>query len=263
MKVVAAKTEIKDFIQFVSSNKKSLNKWQFLHVSVQDSTNTVNVGEVEQFLKFHVSSPNAWMMIAEERRELLVFMDKDKGLTLTKFEKALQDDFPCSSLRVQFRGFEGDGLEKFSNIVVANIDPEDTIANVLFKRMSRSGNSILVLDDDPVILKQIEKILFGFGNVVTLETPENFLDVYKEYAPDILFLDIHLRTAMGNEILKELTTDIDPQAHVIMISSDTHKDMIVDIKDGGAKGFVVKPLERSKLYQKIVHAPTIITKAGV
>ena len=262
MKLVTAEDGIRNFIQYVSAHKRQLDNWQYLHVVVQDPEKKVKIDEVMQFLEFHVNSPDSMMMVAYERNELIVFLKKDPGLTLTKFEKALQEDFPASVLRIQFRGFDGDGMERFASIVAPSLEAKDTISHVLFKRMLRSGNSILVLDDDPIVLKQIEKILFGIGKVVTLESPDNFLESYVKYAPDILFLDIHLKNAKGNELLKVLTSEIDPYAHVIMISSDTQKEMIVDIKDGGAKGFVVKPLERAKLYQKIVNAPTIITKAS-
>lgn len=263
MKVFTKET-LKEFIQLVSTKKKSLSKWQFVYIMVQDPEKQVHVNEVEQFLNFHINTKQAYLLKLEEKNELLLFMHKgeDKGLTLTKFEKAVLDDFPGGIMRVQFRGFDGDGMEKFAKIIAENLDEEDIISNVLFRRMARPGNSIMVLDDDPIVLKQVEQILFGFGNVVTLENMDEFYDTYIKYSPDVLFLDIHLADAKGNEVLKELTQDYDPHAHVIMISSDTQKDIIFDIKEGGAKGFVVKPLDRAKLYQKIIQSPTIITKTS-
>lgn len=101
-----------------------------------------------------------------------------------------------------------------------------------------------------------------FGNVITLDSATNFDENYTTHAPDILFLDIHLGSAEGNKILKHLTQSIDPFSHVVMISSDTKEDMILDVKDGGAKGFVVKPINRNSLYQHIIKAPTTIVKTA-
>jgi FixJ family two-component response regulator len=76
-----------------------------------------------------------------------------------------------------------------------------------------------------------------------------------------LFLDIHLRTAKGNELLRDLIKNVDPFAYVVMISSDTEQKMVLDIKDGGAKGFVVKPFTRQGIIQHLFRAPTFISGA--
>ena len=158
------------------------------------------------------------------------------------------------------KGFDGDGLEQFSKILEPHIGEDNLPLRIAFKRMSRAGNCLLILDDDPMVLKQLEKVLMSFGNVVTMQNAGEFAEGYEQYAPNILFLDVHLGSAKGNEILKELKQNIDPHAHAVMISSDTQKDLILDIKEGGANGFVVKPFDRNKLYKEVMKAPTIITK---
>lgn len=261
MKVIDSNVALIDFLHFVSTQKTHLNNWQFFHVIIQDPEKKLQIDEVEQFLDFHIQNDDAWLLKVYDTQELLLFTKKNDSLALSKFEKAAYENFEGDVLRVQFRGFEGDGLEKFSNIIAPLIGQDDITNQVVFKRMRRLGNCILVLDDDPMIIKQMEKIISGYGNIITLEEVDEFFDNYKQYAPDLLFLDIHLKSARGNEILKELKTTIDPYAHVVMISSDTKKEIIIDIKDGGANGFVVKPLSREKLFQQIMKAPTITKKS--
>lgn len=261
MKVIDSDANLIAFLHFVSTQKTNLNNWQFFHVVIQDPDKKLKIDEVEQFLDFHIQNDDAWLLKIQSAQELLLFTNKNDSLALSKFEKAAYENFQGDVLRVQFRGFDGDGLEKFSNIIAPLIGQDDIITQVVFKRMRRLGNCILVLDDDPIVIKQMEKIISGYGNLITLEEVEGFFDTYKQYAPDLLFLDIHLKSAKGNELLKELKTTIDPYAHVVMISSDTQKEMIMDIKSGGANGFVVKPISREKLFQQIMKAPTITKKS--
>lgn len=260
MNVIDARSALNDFLHFVSTQKTNLSNWQFVHIDVQDPEGKLNIDEVEQFLYFHIQNDDAWLLKIYDTEELLLFTHKNDSLSLSKFEKEAYENFEDNTIRIQFRGFDGDGLDKFSSIISPLIPADEIIPQVMFKRMRRLGNCIVVLDDDPIVIMQMEKIISGYGHIITLQEVDNFYDSYKEYAPDLLFLDIHLKSARGNEILKELKTTIDPYAHVVMISSDTQKEMIMDIKDGGANGFVVKPLSREKLFQQIMKAPTITKK---
>lgn len=261
MKISRVDKDFAEFLHYVSSKKKELSKWQFLHIAVQDPEQKITIDEIEQFLKFHIQSPEACLLVIPRTSELLLFTSKDRELTLNKFEKAVYENFSSDVLRARVRGLDVEGLEAFSKILEPHISPDDVISYVAFKRMSRPGNCIFVLDDDIMVLKQMEKILGGFGHVVTSQIASDLSVSYIQYAPDILFLDIHLGKAKGNELLKKLKHEIDPHAHVVMISSDTNRNIVMDIKKGGAKGFVVKPFDRNKLYQEVMKAPTIVTRS--
>ena len=260
MHVLNSDKDIHKFLNHVAVKKRDIDDCQFLHVAIPGNDDNVQFGEVEQLLEFHVQDDDAWLLRIPEKRELVLVTNKSQSLMLTKIEKSFYENFSSDTLHARVRGLDGDGLEKFSEILKPHVNQNDEIARVNFKRMSRLGNSMLVLDDDLMVLKQLEKLLSGYGNVVTLQEPDEFMDNYKKIAPDIVFLDIHLRTAKGNEILKDLTTNVDPFAHVVMISSDTKEDIILDIKQGGAKGFVVKPFSREKIHQQIIKAPTFSFK---
>ena len=54
---------------------------------------------------------------------------------------------------------------------------------------------------------------------------------------------------------------LDPYANVVMVSSDTSQEVIVDLKKAGAKGFLVKPIDRNKLYQQVTKADTAVKRA--
>ena len=261
MNIVNSNSELEKFIQFVATKKNELQDWKFLHITAQGSLGDVKIGEVEQFLKFQIHTENSWLLRMPDTNELLLFIHNDGEFVLTQFEKSLHVNFGDDILPTGSQGFEENGLAGFSKIIEPHIEEDNIPARIAFTRMARADNNIMVLDDDPMVLKQMEKILGDFGNVMTLKTVEDFEGKYVQHAPDIFFLDIHLDAAEGNKILKELQRNTDPYAHVIMISSDTKENLVMDIKEGGAKGFVVKPTSRDNLHKHILRSPTMIVNS--
>lgn len=260
MRILKIQEDAAEYCQLVARQKKKLDDWQFLHITVQDPEKKVTLGEVEQFLEFNVQMPDASLLVIDKTDELLLFAPKDKGLVLKKFEKSVYENFSSNVLRARVRSLDVEGLEQFSKIIEPHISSDNIKAYVSFRRMSRVANCLFVLDDDPMVLKQLEKVLAGFGSVFTLKDANDLTVSYIQYAPDILFLDIHLGKEKGNELLKKLKSEVDPYAHVVMISSDSNKSIVLDIKEGGANGFVVKPFDRNRLYKEIMKAPTVATK---
>ena len=81
--------------------------------------------------------------------------------------------------------FNENTLDLFVKLMAPHIPLDDVISNVCFKRMSRMSNTIMVLDDDMMVLKQMEHILRGFGTVVTLQDDQQ---LYEEYLQEWQFL---------------------------------------------------------------------------
>jgi two-component system, chemotaxis family, chemotaxis protein CheY len=79
---------------------------------------------------------------------------------------------------------------------------------------------------------------------------------YKQYAPDILLLDIHMPGKDGLEVLHDIQ-DIDPQAYIIMLSADSSAENVGYTLQEGAKGFMTKPFTREKLLELTHKCPTI------
>lgn len=261
MQILDGSAKILDFIHLVSSKKRELDKWQYLHVKIHPDEDEAQCDEVSQFLEFQIQCKKTTLLRPDDKRHLLVFSHKDNSLTFSKFEKAVYENFSSEMVTARIKGFDGDGLEVFADVLSPLLDPDNKIAHVSLKRLKRPVNTIFVVDDDEMVLKQMEKILAGYGNVISLQDTEHFHEQYKQHAPNVLFLDIHLGAVKGNELLRDLKGSLDPYAHVVMISSDTKKEMILDVKTGGANGFIVKPPNRNNIFQNLMKAPTIVTAA--
>jgi two-component system chemotaxis response regulator CheY len=114
----------------------------------------------------------------------------------------------------------------------------------------------LVVDDSLYIQKELSKILEKNGCQV-VGTAANGLEAvkkYKELNPDFVTLDMVMPQMGGIQTLV-LLKKIDPQAVVIMVSSLSGKDKIVECARAGASHYILKPFEEEKVaevLQKVV-----------
>ncbi|MHB8765441.1 MAG: response regulator [Deferrisomatales bacterium] len=106
----------------------------------------------------------------------------------------------------------------------------------------------LVVDDSPYIQKELTKILERHGCEV-VATASNGLEgvkKYKELKPDLVTLDLVMPQMGGLQTLV-LLRKIDPGATVIMVSSMSGKDKIVECAKAGARHYILKPFEEDKV----------------
>jgi len=121
--------------------------------------------------------------------------------------------------------------------------------------MSKRG---LVVDDSPYIQKELTKILEKHGCEI-VGTASNGLEAvkrYKELKPDFVTLDLVMPQMGGLQTLV-LLKKIDPQALVIMVSSMSGKDKIVECARAGASHYILKPFDEEKVVEilnKVVFA---------
>ena len=111
--------------------------------------------------------------------------------------------------------------------------------------MSKRG---LVVDDSPYIQKELTKILEKNGCEI-VGTASNGLEAvkrYKELKPDFVTLDLVMPQMGGLQTLV-LLKKIDPQALVIMVSSMSGKDKIVECARAGASHYILKPFDEEKV----------------
>lgn len=114
---------------------------------------------------------------------------------------------------------------------------------------------ILVVDDSSFLRNSLKKILEDHGYEV-LGTAENGLEAiakYKELKPDLVTLDIIMPQMNGLEVLKLLRA-VDPNACVVMVSSMSSKQSVIDCVQAGAKNYILKPYEAEKIIAAIQKA---------
>ena len=113
--------------------------------------------------------------------------------------------------------------------------------------MAQSVLSVLLIEDEPILAKNIRAYLVRYGYEVriatTAEAGLSELDVFK---PDIVVLDFNLPGMNGLEALTKIRA-IDRQIKVIMMTGYGSIDLAVKAMKAGACNFVTKPIAVGKL----------------
>ena len=113
--------------------------------------------------------------------------------------------------------------------------------------MARSVLSVLLIEDEPVLAKNICRYLIRYGFEVRMAaTAEAGLSEIEAFKPDIIVLDFNLPGMNGLEALAKIRA-IDPQIKVIMMTGYGSIDLAVKAMKAGACHFVTKPISVGKL----------------
>jgi len=114
---------------------------------------------------------------------------------------------------------------------------------------------VLVVDDSMFVTKQIGQILTseGFELAGTAADGQEGLDKYKELYPnvDLVTMDISMLKMDGVTSLEKIM-EFDKSARVVMISALGKQDLVKKSLLLGAKNYIVKPLDRAKVLERIV-----------
>lgn len=231
-----------------------------LHFSLRKESSSLSVDELVQFLQQKFSRENTHIFQFKDDKEVFMFLPNVRNQSFSYFDQIVFESLSRDDVTLLTHDFDENGIEFLANKLRKIINEDDIVSRLSLKRMCRLSNCILVLDDDVLILKTMENVLKSFGHVSVEKDGESFIKSYKEYAPNIVFVDIHLTRERGSDIIKKIRQDIDPDIHAVMISSDGTRDTVLEIKEAGACGFIVKPFNRDTVYKHLLKTPTFVPK---
>jgi len=112
---------------------------------------------------------------------------------------------------------------------------------------------ILIIDDDPYILRLFETILQNDFEVITVSDSHSSIDVFKQTSPDLILLDIMMPKVDGLEILSKIR-EIDQYIPIIMLSAKSQTEDKVTALSKGADDYITKPFKRQELLARIKSA---------
>jgi len=111
-----------------------------------------------------------------------------------------------------------------------------------------------VITDDALFMRTLlRKIIEQYEEYEVVGEASNGLEaieVAKKYQPDILTLDITMPEMDGIQAVKEILK-VSPKTRIIMVSAMGQQSMVIEAIKLGAKDFVVKPFDKSRVYQSI------------
>ena len=117
----------------------------------------------------------------------------------------------------------------------------------------RRLKTALVIDDNPDILTLFAELLElkDFQVVGTGRNGRDAVELYEQLKPDITFLDVVMTNTDGVYALDRIR-EIDPEAIVIMVTTDLSQDTANRLEDLKATAIIYKPFDINDLV-KIVN----------
>ena len=124
------------------------------------------------------------------------------------------------------------------------------------KGSNMSAKKVLVVDDNEDIRNLISIILTGESyEVLAVETGTQALEIYTEFKPDLILLDIMMPGISGFEVLEQIRDIRRAKLNSVPIVMITAKSLTDDIDKAiklGATSYIVKPFRAESLKQKVL-----------
>ena len=114
------------------------------------------------------------------------------------------------------------------------------------------GKSVLICDDAIFMRTMVGDILTqaGFDVVGEAESGVQAVEQYQALRPDLVTMDIVMPDMGGIDAVREIVK-LDPAAKVLMCSAMGQQALVVEAIQAGAKDFVVKPFQPSRVLEAV------------
>ncbi|TYS70464.1 response regulator [Sutcliffiella horikoshii] len=112
--------------------------------------------------------------------------------------------------------------------------------------------NVLVVDDAKFMRLTIGNILTKSNHTVIgeAENGKDAVSLYRDHQPDLVTMDITMPEMNGIEAVREIVKDF-PKAKIIMCSAMGQQRLIVEAIEAGAKDFIVKPFDESRVLEAV------------
>lgn len=114
--------------------------------------------------------------------------------------------------------------------------------------MPFSNITVLICDDSLLIRKKLNSYLTNLGVKAIYEAADGqeAVDMYKEYNPSVVFMDIVMPRKTGIEAVSEIIS-FDKSAKIVMASSVGTQNHLKEAISAGAYEFLQKPISNEQV----------------
>ncbi len=118
--------------------------------------------------------------------------------------------------------------------------------------MPKKAARVMIVDDAIFMRRMLSDILKQAGYEIAAEAVNGKEGVaqYKKVKPDIVTMDIIMPEMGGIEAVKEII-QTDKNAQILMVSAMGQQQLVVEAIQAGAKDFIVKPFESSRVLSAV------------
>ncbi len=219
--------------------------------------------ESKRFLSFSVKdtgigiSKDNWDVVFEEfgqiKSENIEHYAKGSGLGMA-ITKGLVEQLGGT---IDFSSRLGVGSE-FSivlPIIISEFHEEDNdVIDLGVKNEELEGLSILVIDDDPILLTMVSEMLKTQGvNVFNEINPKHALDIIRKHDFDLIFMDIQMSQINGFSLLKQIIDSrvLKNKTTPIIALTATLDIELDEYISSGFSGFLSKPFTSTEIFNTI------------
>ena len=110
------------------------------------------------------------------------------------------------------------------------------------------NSRVLIVEDDPFIAHDLQRILIGAGYVVTgiCDRPEDALLLIREASPDLILLDIQLNASMtGIDLAQRINAEF--SCPFIFITAYVDEETVRKVSYTNPQGYISKPYNQADL----------------
>jgi putative two-component system response regulator len=114
---------------------------------------------------------------------------------------------------------------------------------------------ILIVDDQEPNIRLLQRILApaGYVNVKSIQDSRKALDLYKEFRPDLILLDLHMPHVDGLGLMKLIDPLIPAGEYlpILVLTADVLPETKRKALSSGAKDFLTKPFDATEVLLRI------------
>lgn len=202
---------------------------------------------------------HAWRMFEERSPDAVVLEIADPGAEI--FLDKLKRTAPEIALLVFTRAGELSrrlSVLSFTHVSFLHkpLPPAAVIDEVEEKlpgNQVESHPTVLTIDDDPAVLKVVERCLQARGyRAYTTREPEHFWELLTEHTPDLVILDLEMPTVSGIDLCQLLREDV-KYRHLPILAFTAQEELAnyQEALEAGADDVLSKPLQESRLLTRI------------
>jgi DNA-binding NarL/FixJ family response regulator len=102
--------------------------------------------------------------------------------------------------------------------------------------------SLAIIDDHPIVIQGLQTLLMEHENInvtASFTSGVSFLSYLKENTVDVVLMDVVLNDVDGLELCKEIKIN-SPDTCVLALSNQSERNMVMQMMQNGASGYLLK-----------------------
>lgn len=112
--------------------------------------------------------------------------------------------------------------------------------------------SILLVEDDEMLLKQLDMFVSKFFGSTTLASDgQEALQLYEQKQYDLILTDLSMPNMDGIELVKKVKS-INAFQHIVLVSAYSEDNKLLDLINMGVNGYIRKPLEMELVLKQLL-----------